>query len=172
VVYVLLPFLANRFVLAPSRGAFDREALPTLVGTHHTWLLAAGVAALVLAAVLPERAIAAAGMAALVAALVVWGVGKLDGAQTLLHETGWSVAFPEWLLVATIAAVLLRRPLLGVGLGCYALAVVLRATHHADGVGPFWGALAPLAPAGAVLVSALWLLVPRLRPAAARRPAS
>ena len=171
VVYVLLPLAANRFVLAPSRAAFDRRALPSLVGTQHTWLLAVGVVAALLAATLPERMAAAAGAVVLVAALVGWGAGNLGGVQTLLHETGWSVAFPEWLLAATVAAAVLRRPYLGAALGCFACAIVLHAAHE-SGVGSFWGALAPLAPLGAVLVSSLWLLVPRLRPAAARRPAS
>jgi hypothetical protein len=172
VVYVLLPLAANRFVLASSRPAFDRSALPTLVGTQHTWLLAVGILAAVLAATLPERAAAAVGAGMLVASIVVWGTGALGGVQTLLHETGWSVAFPEWLLVATIVAAVLRRPYLGAALGCFAVCVVLRAAHHTNGVGAFWSALAPLVPVGAVLVSSLWLLVPRLRLAAARRPVS
>ena len=172
VVYVLLPLAANRFVLVSSRTAFDKTALPTLVGTQHTWLLAVGVLAAVLAATQPERAAAVVGAAVLVASLIVWHAGRLGHVQTLLHETGWSVAFPEWLLVAAIVAAVLRRPYLGTALGCFALAVVFRAAHHAAEVGGFWSALAPLAPVGAVLVSSLWLLVPRLRLAAARRPAS
>ncbi|HEY0416548.1 MAG TPA: hypothetical protein VGC78_09195 [Gaiellaceae bacterium] len=171
-VYVLLPFAANRFVLGPYRASFDRDALPALVGTQHTGWLAIGVGAVVLAAILPERVAAAAGAAVLVAAAVVWSPGALGDVQPLLHETAWSVAFPEWLLVATIAAVVLRRPLLGAAIGSFAVAVLLRASHHAGGVGSFWSAFAPLAPLGAVLVSGVWLLVPRVRLARARRPAS
>ncbi|HZU20853.1 MAG TPA: hypothetical protein VE982_06515 [Gaiellaceae bacterium] len=171
-VYVLLPFLANRLVLGPSRGAFDRHALPALVGTRSTWLLALGIAAAALAAALPERAAAACGGAALVASLVVWSPSRLGALQPFLHETAWSVAFPEWLLVATVAAAVLRRPLLGAAVACFAVSVILRAAHHPlDGAG-FWRSLAPLAPLGGVLLSSLWLLVPRLRPAFARRPAS
>ena len=172
IVYVLLPFAASRFVLSTSRSAFDRHALPALVGTQHTWLLAVGVLAAAVAAKAPERAAAAVGAIVLVAALVAWGAGRLGHVQTLLHETGWSVAFPEWLLVATIVAAALRRPYLGAALGCFAIAVVLRASDHTGDAGVFWAALAALAPLAAVLVSSLWLLVPRLRLAAARRTAS
>jgi len=171
-VYVLLPFLGNRFVLGPHRSAYDHHALPTLLGVQHTGLLAIGIAGAVLAAVLPARMAAAAGAAGLVAALVAWGPGSLGDVQPFLHETAWSVAFAEWVVVATIAAVVLRRPLLGAALGCAAVAAVLRAAHHTADVGAFWRTFAPLVPLGGVLVSALWLLVPRLRPAGARRPAS
>ena len=170
--YVLLPFLGNRFVLGGYRSAFDRHALPALVGVQATAAFALGVGAIVAAALLPPRVTAAAGGVALVAALVAWPPGKLADLQPMLHETAWSVALAEWLLVATIVAVILRRPPLGIALGCLALAVVLRAAHQPLDDEGFWRALGPLAPAGGVLVSSLWLLVPRLRPAAARQAAS
>lgn len=172
VVYVLLPFLGNRLVLGPYRNAFDRHALPALVGTQATWLLGVGVAAALLTAVLPELVAAAAAAAFLVAALIAWSPSDVGALQPFLHETAWSVAFPEWLVVATIAAAILRRPLLGGALGCFAVAVILRAAHHPLDDAGFWRSLAPLAPLGGVLVSSLWLLVPRLRPARAGRPAS
>jgi hypothetical protein len=162
VVYVLLPFLANRFVLGPHRAAFDRHALPALVGVQETGLLAVGAAAAVLAATAPELAAAAAGAVVLVAALVARSPGALGDVKPMLHETAWSTALPEWLAVATIAAVVLRRPLLGAGIGCFAAAVTLYASHRLGGEASFWRALAPLVPLGAVLVSSLWLLVPPL----------
>jgi hypothetical protein len=171
-VFVLLPFLTNRLLLAPHRSEFDRHALPALVGTQSTWLLAIGVAAVALAAFLPERVAAGAGLVGLAVAAIVWSPSALGDLQPLLHETAWSVAFPEWLLVATIAGVVFRRPYLGTALGCLAVAVVLRGAHQPDDNSGFWRALAPLVPSGAVLLSSLWLLVPRLRPAGVRRAAS
>jgi hypothetical protein len=98
----------------------------------------------------------------LVAALVARSPGALGDVKPMLHETAWSTALPEWLAVATIAAVVLRRPLLGAGIGCFAAAVTLYASHRLGGEASFWRALAPLVPLGAVLVSSLWLLVPPL----------
>jgi hypothetical protein len=171
-VFVLLPFLARLFLLAPQRPAFDRFALPALVGVQETGVFAAGVAAVLVTALAPELVAAAAGTVALVVALIVWSLGAIGDLQPLLHETAWSVALSEWLVVATIAAVVLRRPLLGAALGCVAVAAILRAAHQPFGDAGFWRALAPVVPVGAVLVSALWLLVPRLRPAESRRTAS
>ena len=53
-VYVLLPLLANRFMLVDYRSTFDAHALPALVGVQHTWVFAAGVAAAVAVALLPR----------------------------------------------------------------------------------------------------------------------
>ena len=39
--YVVLPLLANRFMVSTYRGAFDARALPALVGTQHTIVFAA-----------------------------------------------------------------------------------------------------------------------------------
>jgi hypothetical protein len=167
VVYVLLPLLANRFVLGVYRADFDAHALPALVGVQAPALLALGVVAGLAAAFLPARPAAALGVVALVAGVLAWGVGGLGDLQPMLHETAWSVALGEWLLVATVAAAVLRRPLVGVAAGGFVVAVVLRASTHSFGHAGFWRELAPAAPLAAVLLSALGLLVPRLRPAAA-----
>lgn len=171
-VFVLLPFIGNRFQLAGYRRPFDEHAFPALVGTQATWLLALGVAAVAVAAVLPERLAAALGAAGVLVAAIVWSPGALGDLKPLLHETAWSVALPEWLVVAAIAGAAFRRPYLGSALGCFAAVIILRAAHRPYDEAGFWRALAPLVPCGAVLVSSLWLLVPRLGLADARRTAS
>jgi hypothetical protein len=168
---VLLPLLGNRFVLAPDRADYDRRALPALVGTQATGAFALGVLGIVLVAVLPELAVGALGVVVVVVALVVWSPGALGGVRPMLHEHAYSVALPEWLVVATIVAALLRRPLLGLGLGGLAVATILRAAHEPFAAAGFWRGLGPLAPAGGVLLASLWLLVPRLRSAARPTPA-
>jgi hypothetical protein len=172
IVYVLLPFIGNRFVLGQYRAAYDRNALPALVGLQHTGLFALGVLAVAAAALAPERVAAAAGAVVLVVALVVWHPSGLGDVQPFLHETAYSVALPEWVLAASIVALVLRRPYLGAAVGCLAIAAVLRAAQQPLDDQGFWRELGVLAPLGAVLLSGLWLLVPRLRPARARTAAS
>jgi hypothetical protein len=169
-VYVLLPLLGNRYMLPTYRGTFDARALPPLVGVQHTLVFALGVAAAV-AVVLAPRAFAAAGGAlAFVVTAVVWqfaGVGQL---RPGLHETVWSIAFIEWLLLAGILAALLRAPLLGLAVGGWLSAAILWGAHRGYGDAVFWRSLAVALPAGAVLLSSLALLAPRLRPAGSRAP--
>jgi hypothetical protein len=162
--YVLLPLLGNRFLLAPYRGAFDRDALPALVGLQATWWFALGVALVVAASILPERVAAAAGLALLVAALLAWSPGALGDVKPMLHETAWSVAFAEWIVVASVAAAVLRRPYAGAAVACIALSAILRAAHQPYDDAGFWRALAPLAPAGGILLASLALLLPRRSP--------
>lgn len=161
---VLLPFLANRFLLARERADFDRHALPALVGTQATGVFALGVLAVVLVAVLPRTVAAAAGVAGVAAALAVWSPAALGDLKPMLHETAYSVALPQWLVVAAIAGAALRRPRIGIALGSVAVAAILRAAHQPQGDAGFWRALGPLVPAGGVLLASLRLLVPRLRP--------
>jgi hypothetical protein len=167
---VLLPFLANRFLLARERADFDRHALPALVGTQATGVFALGVFAVVLVAVLPRTVAAAAGLAGVAAALAVWSPGALGDLKPMLHETAYSVALPQWLVVAGIAGAALRRPRIGIALGSVAVAAILRAAHQPQADAGFWRGLGPLVPAGGVLLASLRLLVPPLRPQA--RPAA
>lgn len=161
---VLLPFLANRFLLARERADFDRHALPALVGTQATGVFALGVFAVVLVAVLPRTVAAATGLAGVAAALAVWSPAALGDLKPMLHETAYSVALPQWLVVASIAGAALRRPRIGIALGSVAVAAILRAAHQPQGDAGFWRGLGPLVPAGGVLLASLRLLVPPLRP--------
>ena len=77
----------------------------------------------------------------------------------------------EWLLVAGILGVLLRAPLLGLAIGGWLLAVILWGAHRGYADAVFWQSLAAAVPAGALVLSSLALLVPRLRPAKRRAPA-
>jgi hypothetical protein len=164
IAFVLLPLFANRFVLGPYRGAFDSHALPALVGLQATGWFALGVLLVAIVAVAPERIVAAAAAAALVAALFAWSPGALGDVRPMLHESAWSVALAEWVVAATIVAAVLRRPYVGVSLGCIVVAAILRASHQPYDDAGFWRALAPLAPAGGVLLASLSLLVPTRGP--------
>jgi len=165
VVLLFVPFLGNRFVIPADRGEYDRHALPALLGLHAPGLLALGVAAVWAIGLLPEIAAAVLGVVGLIVALFVWSPGALGDVKPMLHETAWSVALPQWVVAAAILGAIFRRPLLGVALGTAALAVILRAAHQPFGHAGFgfWRALPSLVPVGAVLLSSLWLLVPRLR---------
>lgn len=167
-VYVLLPPVASRFMLVDFRGTFDRHALPALVGAQATGALAIGVAVVAAFVFLPRVGSAAAGVAVLIFALAFWGPDKLGGLEPMLHEEAWSVALPEWLVVASIVGVAFRAPALGAALGGFAVAVIVRASHHTVEPAGFWHALAALVPAAGVLVSSIGLLVPRFRRAAPR----
>jgi hypothetical protein len=170
-VYVLLPLLANRFMLVDYRSTFDAHALPALVGVQHTWVFAVGVAAAVAIALLPRAFAAAGGALAFVIAAAAWqfaGIGRLAPA---FHESVWSVTLLEWLLVAGILGALLRAPLLGLAIGGWLLAGVLWGAHRGYADAVFWQSLAAAVPAGALVLSSLALLVPRLRPAKRRAPA-
>jgi hypothetical protein len=165
VVLLLLPLVGHRFVIPVDRADYDRHALPALLGLHAPGMLALGVAAVWAIALLPERLAAGLGVVGLVVALVVWSPGALGDVKPMLHETAWSVALPQWVVVAAIAGATFRRPFLGIAFATAAAAVILRAAHEPyghTGFG-FWRALPPLVPVGAVLMSSLLFLVPHLR---------
>jgi hypothetical protein len=169
-VYVLLPFLANRFMLPTYRGTFDAHALPALVGVQHTQVFALGVAAAVATLLLPRIVAAAGGVLAFVITGLAWqfaGVGHLTAA---FHETVWSVTLLEWLLFAGLLGALLRSPLLALAIGGWLLAAIVWGAHRGYADAIFWESLAVAVPAAALVLSSLGLLVPRLRPERAREP--
>jgi hypothetical protein len=168
--YTVLPLAANRFFLPGYRPTFDRQALPALVGLQATWAFALGVLILVAISVVPRGVAATGAVVALVAAVVVWGLGDLGIWQPNVHETGWSVALPEWLLVASVLGAMLRSPAIGGALAAVVVAALLHATHEPYGTGEFWRAFGVAAPSAAVLVSSVALLVPPLRRARAEGP--
>lgn len=158
-VYVGLPALATATMLGTYRSTFVNRALPDLVGLRGTgWFalgLAIGVAALFRVAGPP---LAVTGVVLLI---VSWE--DLSGIRIGLHETAWSIAMLEWLALASVIGAALRSPTRAAGLGGWlALAVGLAARRGYDDAA-FWQALALAAPAIAVLLSSLWLLVPPLR---------
>jgi hypothetical protein len=169
--FVLLPLVATAFFSSGYRHTWLHAALPQLMGVRATGWYALGAALALSASLAPARAAATAGAVAAVTALVVYGAGTLGGVRVGIHETAWSVSFAEWLALAGVIGVARRAPLLAAALGGWLLFFVLRGADRGYDGGAFWAALAPALPAAALLVSALALLVPRLRPAAEPRQA-
>src|SRR5439155_1591197 len=156
-----LPLLASRYMLGTYRGTFDANALPALVGLRHTATFAAGLALAAGAAFAPRRVAAAGGAVALMAAAATWQLDGVSALRPALHETIWSITLLEWLVVAGILGALLRSPLLGTAVGGWLLAAALWAAHRGYDGAVFWRSFAIAAPAAAVLLSSLALLVPR-----------
>jgi hypothetical protein len=162
---VVLPLLGIPYALPAYRSTYEHEALPALVGASHIGWFALGVAVVAAALFVPRPVFALAGIAALVAGIVVWGTSSLVDVKNGLHESGWSTTFAGWLVVAGILGTARRSPFAALGFGGWLALVVLRASHKPFDGGAFWAALAPAAPAAALLFVAIALLVPRLRPA-------
>lgn len=160
---VVLPLLGVPYALPHYRPTYTHAALPALVGATHTGWFAAGVAVAAGLLAAPRLALAASGVAALLIGLAVWGVDALGAAKAGLHETSWSVTFAAWLVVAGVVGVARRSPWLATCLAGWFGLVLLRAAHEPFDGGRFWIALAPAAPAAALLFVAISLLVPRLR---------
>jgi hypothetical protein len=163
-VYALLPLLGIAYSLATYRHTFVHAALPVLVGLRHPAWFAIGAATTLVFAFLPRQLLALAGLAAVVAGLVAWGTAPLTDLRAGLHETAWSITFGEWALLAGLIGAARRSALMAVGLGGWVVFVVLRAAAQGYADAAFWKALAPATPAVALLLTALWFLVPRLRP--------
>lgn len=170
-VYVVLPLLANRFMLPTYRGTFDARALPALVGVQHTVVFALGVAAAIACLLLPRAVAAAGGVLAFVVTAAVWQFAGLGQLEPGLHESVWSIALVEWVLLAGLLGALLRAPLVGLAVGGWLLAAILWGAHRGYTDAVFWRSLAVAVPAGALVLSSLALLAPRLRPAGRRAPA-
>ena len=170
-LFVLLPLLGNRYMLATYRGTFDTHALPALVGLRHTSVFALGVAIAVSVAFAPRMVSAAGGVVGPIVAAAVWQFDGLGSLRPGLHETVWSITLLEWLVVAGILGAALRAPLLASAVGGWLVAGLLWATHAGYDGAAFWRSLAIASPAAAVLLSSLALLVPRLQPARQAAPA-
>jgi hypothetical protein len=167
-VYALLPLVAAAFFLASYRHTYSVEVAPALVGLQAPGTFAFGVALALVTSFAPSRLVAAAGLAALVAAVAWYGFSDLDAIKVGVHETGWSVTFLEWLALAGLVGVVRRAALLAVGFAGWLVAVVLWGAAAGYDGGAFWRSLAAASPAVAILVSALALLVPSLQPGPAR----
>jgi hypothetical protein len=162
-VYVVLPLLANRFMLVTYRSTFDHRAVPNLVGLRATPWFALGVLVTVALAVAPRRPAAVAGVAAAVLAVVTWGTGDLASIRAGLHETAWSITLLEWFLIAGVIGAARRSAWLALALGGWLVAVIVYAAHVGYNDAAFWQSLAAGAPTAALLLSSLALLVPPLR---------
>jgi hypothetical protein len=163
VAYLVLPLLAHRFMLGTYRSTFDHRALPDLVGLRSTPWFALGVLVTAALAVAPRRAAGVAGAVAAIVALIVWGTGDLASIRNGLHETAWSITLLEWFFVAGLIGAARRNAWLGVGLAGWLLAVIIHAAHIGYNDAAFWQSLSAGAPAAALLLSSLVLLVPPLR---------
>lgn len=158
-VYVILPVLASASMLDTYGGTFLQRAVPDLVGLRATGWFALGLAIGAAARFrVTAPVLATAGVVLLV---VSWH--DLGPIRIGLHETVWSIAMLEWLALAGVLGAAFRSPLRAAGLaGWLALALGLAARRGYDD-GAFWQSLALAAPAIAVLLSSLWLLLPPLR---------
>ena len=163
--FVLLPLVATAFFASGYRHTWLHVVLPQLVGVRAPSSYALGVALVLGASFLPARAAALGGAAAAATALFVYGASALGDVRIGIHETGWSVSFAEWLPLAGVVGVARRAPLFAVALFGWLAFFALRGADRGYEGGAFWAALAPAMPAAALLVSALALLVPRMRPA-------
>jgi hypothetical protein len=162
-VYVVLPVLAAAAMLGSYRSTFAHEALPAIVGLQATGWLALGIlGGLVVMLPLAGPVVALCGLAVLLASWHDLGTIRLG-----LHETAWSIAMFEWLALAGIVGAARRSRLRAAGLGGWLALVVGVAARRGYDDAAFWQTLAAAAPAIAVLLSSLWLLVPPLRPAPA-----
>jgi hypothetical protein len=161
--YVLLPLLANRFMLESYRMTFDREALPDLVGLRATPWFGLGVLATAVLVAAPRRAAGIAGIAAATAALISWGTGALAAVHSGLHETAWSITLLEWFLVAGVVGAARRDRWLALALGGWLIALIAHAAYVGYDKAAFWQSLSAGAPAASLLLSSLVLLVPPLR---------
>lgn len=162
-VYVLLPGLASLSMLGVYRSTFAHGALPDIVGLRATpWFL--------LGLVLALAALTRFSAPAFLVVGVVWlslGWHDLGAIKIGLHETAWSITMLEWFSLASVFGAARRSILRAVVLGGWlAFAIGHAARQGYDGTA-FWQSLSIATPAIAVLLSSLWLLVPRLRPAPA-----
>lgn len=167
VVYALLPLLGIAYSLTTYRHTFVHTALPVLVGLRHPAWFALGASTALVFAFLPRQLFALAGLVGVIAGVVAWGLAPLTDLRNGLHETAWSITFGEWALLAGLIGAARRSVLTAVGLGGWIVFVVLRAAAQGYADAAFWKALTPATPAIALLLSALWFLIPRLRPARA-----
>jgi hypothetical protein len=162
--YAVLPALASAYMLVSYRGIFEREAIPDLLGLRATPWFALGVGLTLALAYVPRGILAAIGVAVASGALLTWGTAPLAEIRAGLHETAWSIALLEWFVLAGLIGAARRSIWLAAALGGWLAAAVLHAAHLGYDHSAFWRSLSVAAPASALLLSSLALLVPPLRP--------
>lgn len=157
-VYILLPTLGTLYALGTYRSTFAHQVVPDLVGLRATpWF----VLGLVLAAVALFRASALFLFPGVV--VLAYGFDDLSGIQSGLHETAWSITMLVFLALACAAGAMRRSRLRAAALTGWLAFAVGHAAGQGYADGAFWQSLAIAAPAVAVLLSSLWLLLPPLR---------
>lgn len=169
VVYVLLPFAGRLYFYGPFVSVYDRVVAPALVGLRAPAWFALGVGTAVVVAFAPTVVSGAAGLVALVVALIAWADTDWTTLYDNFHESAWSPTLLSLLPIACVLAVSLRRPWLGAALGGWIGFFILHGVQRHYTTGAFWLSLAAATPAAAVLLTSLVLLVPRL--GALREPA-
>ena len=167
VVYILLPVLGTVYALGNYRHIFTHEAVPALVGLRATPWFALG---LVLAALALFRAAAVLFVIAAVVSIAM-GTAGLGTVRSGLHETAWSITMLAWLGIAGVIGATRRSVTLAASLAGWLTFAVLHAARQGYDDAAFWQSLSVAAPAIAVTLTSLALLVPPLRPALARRRA-
>jgi hypothetical protein len=161
--YALLPALATRYMLGSYRSTFAHEAIPNLLGLRATPWFALGVGITLGVAYAPRVILAAAGVAAASAALIAWGTDPLAGIRAGLHETAWSITLLGWFVLAGFLGAARRSVWLAIALFGWLVAAILHGAHAGYDNAAFWSSLSVAAPAAALLLSSLVLLVPPLR---------
>jgi len=167
-VYVALPIAARGYFYGAFAPVYRHDVLPALVGLRAPWWFALGVGVAVAVRVVPGRLAAASALVAVVVALVVDGSANWTALFGNFHESTWSPTLLCVLGPAGAIGLAKRAPALAATLGGWLAVLVLRGVHAPYGTGGFWLSLSAAAPAAALLVSGLGLLVPDLR-AAGRR---
>lgn len=162
-VYTALPVIGRAYMLGTYRSTFLHGALPSLLGLRSPGWLALGIVAVLALGAAPQTALAAAGAVLGAWSVVRYGVHDLDAIRLGLHETAWSIAMAEWVVVAGLLGAALRSWRLAAGLAGILAYAILRAAHHGYDNAAFWKNLAVGMPALALLLSSTVLLVPRLR---------
>lgn len=160
VVYVVLPLAARRLFYGPFLQVFDHRVLPSFVGLRHTGWFALGIGVAVALLVVPERIAGVVGCIAALAAAIAWIDVSWSVLYGELHETTWSPTLVSYLPFACIVGLGIRRPWLAASLGGWLAVLVLRGVNRPYYEGGLWLSLAAAAPAIAVLLTSLALLVP------------
>jgi hypothetical protein len=161
--YVVLPALGTRYMLVSYRSTFAHEAIPNLLGLRGTPWFALGVGITLAVAYAPRVILAAVGVAAAAAALIAWGTEPLGGIRAGLHETAWSITLLEWFVLAGLLGAARRSIWLALALFGWLVAAILHGAHGGYDNAAFWRSLSVAAPAAALMLSSLVLLVPPLR---------
>jgi hypothetical protein len=161
--YVALPALGTRYMLVSYRSTFSHDVIPNLLGLRATPWFALGVGITLAVAYAPHVILAAVGVAAALAALIAWGTDPLAGIRAGLHETAWSITLLEWFVLAGSLGAARRSIWLAIALFGWLVAATLHGAHGGYDDAAFWRSLSVAAPAAALLLSSLVLLVPPLR---------
>ena len=164
VVYILLPALGTLYALGTYRHTFTHQAVPNLVGLRATPWFALGVA---LTAVALVRAASILFVAAAIVSIAM-GTSDLSAVRNGLHETAWSVSMIAWFGVAGVIGATRRSVAIAASLAGWLVLAVLHAARQGYDDAAFWQSLSVAAPAIAVTLTSLELLVPPFRPALAR----